>query len=153
MTPMGHPWTDDSENPFREPFTPSKRMQILRASLSLTSSTSYLVPPFPVMVSDPIIAPQRKEPEAFSKLDWDSLLDPNITYLGEEDLIQKVKDLQAGLMLARDGLRAREAVIKSTHATNVIPELTCQCQADVTSLFCFSSLVMWTTIVYCRNSQ
>ena len=27
------------------------------------------------------------------------------------------------------------------------------CQADVTSLFCFSSLVMWTTIVYCRNSQ
>ena len=29
----------------------------------------------------------------------------------------------------------------------------CHCQADVTSLFCFSSLVMWTTIVYCRNSQ
>ena len=27
------------------------------------------------------------------------------------------------------------------------------CQADVTSLFCFSSLVTWTTIVYCRNSQ
>ena len=79
----------------------------------LTSSTSYLVPPFPVMASDPIIAPQREEPEAFSKPDWDSLLDSNIAHLGEEDLIQKVKDLQAGLMLARDGLQAREVVIES----------------------------------------
>ena len=27
------------------------------------------------------------------------------------------------------------------------------CQANITSLFCFSSLVTWTTIVYCCNSQ
>ena len=27
------------------------------------------------------------------------------------------------------------------------------CQADMTSLFCFSSLVTWTTTIYCHNSR
>ena len=46
---------------------------------------------------------------------------------------------------------ARSASINES-STAVDPEQT-DCQADVTSLFCFSSLVTWTTIVYCCNSQ
>ena len=93
-----------------------------------SASTSYLVSPFPVMARGPLIAPQREEPKPFSKPDWESLLNPNFTHLGERDLIQKVRELQVGLKLARDGLQAREAVIESAHTTNVILKLTCWCQ-------------------------
>ena len=37
------PRSDSFENPFVDPFTPSKRMKILRTSLASSSSTSYLV--------------------------------------------------------------------------------------------------------------
>ena len=128
LTPRDCPQTNDLNNPFIELFMPSKRMDVLKASLMSSASTSYLVPPFPVMARGPLIAPQREEPEPFSEPDWESLLNPNFTHLGERDLIQKVRELQVRLKLARDGLRAREAVIESAHATNVILELTCQRQ-------------------------
>ena len=128
VTPRNHPQTNDLNNPFIEPFMPSKRMDVLRASLMLSALTSYLVPPFPVTARDPLIAPQHEEPKPFSKPNWESLLNPNFTHLGERELIQKVRELQVGLKLVRDGLQARKAVIESAHTTNVILELTCQHQ-------------------------
>jgi len=124
-TPRGPPRSDSLENPFVEPFTPSKRMKVLRASLASATSTSYLVSSSPITADAHIITPQRKEPKPFSEPDWSSLLDPDVTHLGEEGLVHKVNELQRGLLLARDCLRATEAVIESAHATNVILELTC----------------------------
>ena len=103
-------------------------MKILRASLASTSSSSYLVSSSPVTADARIIAPQREEPEPFTEPDWNSLLDLDLAHPEEGDLLHKVKELQSGLMMARDCLWAREAVIESAHATNVILELTCQRQ-------------------------
>jgi hypothetical protein len=127
-TPSRRPRSDSFDNPFVKPFTPSKRMKVLRASLASTSSTSYLVSGSPIAADSRIIAPQREVPEPFVEPDWDFLLDSDAGYLGEEDLVQKVKELQGGLLMARDCLRAKDAVIESAHATNVVLELTCQRQ-------------------------
>jgi hypothetical protein len=103
-------------------------MKILRASLASSSSTSYLASSSLVTADARIITPQREEPEPFFEPNWASLLNPNTAHLGEEDLVCKVKELQRGLASARDCIRAREAVIEGTHATNIILELTCQRQ-------------------------
>jgi len=128
VTPRRRPQSDSLENLFVEPFTPSKRMKVLRASLASSSSASYLVSGSRISANVHIITPQREKPEPFLEPDWNLLLDPGIAHLGEEDLVHKVNELQRGLLLARDCLRAREAVIESAHATNVILELTCQRQ-------------------------
>ena len=103
-------------------------MKVLRASLASSSSASYLVSGSRISADARVITPQREEPEPFLEPDWNSLLDPGVAHLGEEDLVRKVNELQRGLLLARDCLRAREAVIESAHATNIILELTCQRQ-------------------------
>lgn len=128
VTPRKQPRSDSLENPFIEPFTPSKRMKILRASLASSSSASYLVSSSPITADAHIITPQREEPEPYLEPDWNSLLNTNAAYREEEDLLRKVDELQRGLLLVRDCLRAREAVIESAHATNVVLELTCQRQ-------------------------
>ena len=120
----------DPENPFLMPFTPSRRMKILRASLTSNSATSYLVSTSPVPMNIPIITPQHEQPEPFSEPDWDALLAPQITCMGAEELVCETEKLRRGLQMARDCLRAREAVIESAHATNVVLELTCQRQRN-----------------------
>ena len=120
--------SDSLENPFVVPFTPSKQMKILRAGLTSSSSTLYLVSSSPILADAQVITPQRKQPEPFKEPDWDVLLNPDVTRLKIEGLVHKVKNLQRGLQMAQDCIRAREAVIESAHATNIILELTCQRQ-------------------------
>jgi hypothetical protein len=125
-TPRRCPRSDSLENPFLVPFTPSKRIRILRNNLASSSATSYLIPTSSIPTNIRIITPQREQPEPFSEPDWDTLLTSNITHLEVDDLVLKVEELRRGLRMARDCIRAREAVIESAHATNVILELTCQ---------------------------
>lgn len=125
-TPMRRPRSDSLENPFIVPFTPSKRMRILRNNLASNSATSYLIPTSSIPTNIRIITPQREQPEPFSEPDWDTMLTSNITHLEVDDLIFEVEELRRGLQMARDCIRAREAVIESAHATNVVLELTCQ---------------------------
>ena len=124
------PRSNRLENPFLVPFTPSKRMKILRASLTSDSATSYLVSTSPTPANIPIITPQCERPEPFTEPEWDCLLAPQITSMGAEDLAHEVNKLRRGLVMARDCLRARDAVIESAHATNVVLELTCQRQRN-----------------------
>jgi hypothetical protein len=106
-------------------------MKILRASLASNSATSYLVSTPPVPANIPIITPQCEQPEPFSEPNWDTLLASNTANVDVEDLTNKVQELQAGLRMVRDCLRAKEAVIESAHATNVVLELTCQRQRNI----------------------
>lgn len=128
VTPVKRPRSDSLENPFLVPFTPSKRMKILRAGLASDSKTSYLVSSYPVTGETRVIMPQRERPEPFSEPSWSTLLDPDVGHLDQGGLIQEVIKLRGGLQMARDCIRAGEAVIESAHATNVVLELTCQRQ-------------------------
>lgn len=103
-------------------------MNVLRASLKSNSSTSYLVSDSSIPLKSHIITPQQEVPEPFPEPDWKALLEIDPTQLELGELKQAVRELQRGLHMARDCVRAREAVVESAHATNVILELTCQCQ-------------------------
>ena len=91
---------------------------------------SYLISTSPTLANIPIITLQRKQPEPFAEPEWDHLLASQITLMGVNDLVHEVNELRRGLVMARDCLHARDAVIESTHATNVILELTCQHQRN-----------------------
>jgi len=126
--PRRRPRSDSLENPFLTPFTPSKRMKVLRASLASDSKTSYLVSGSPATGDMRIITPHREQPEPFLEPSWSTLLNSSIGHMDTEELLHEVEKLRRGLQMARDCIRAREAVIESAHATNVVLELTCQRQ-------------------------
>ena len=127
-TPRRRPRSDSLENPFLVPFTPSKRMKVLRAGLASDSKTSYLVSSSPATGDMRIISPCREQPELFAEPSWNTLLNSNIGHMDAEELLHEAEKLRAGLRMARDCIRAREAVVESAHATNVVLELTCQRQ-------------------------
>lgn len=120
---------DDPDDSFLPSFTPRSHIHILHRSFASNSSTSYLVSKEAVKSSLNLVKPVNENPYFIQEPDW-SLIQKhtmsNFDWASCEKLLERCQALEIALNCAEQQIRARDAVIKASHATAAILELQAQ---------------------------